>query len=249
MPATFYLRLLATKTPLVVLAALVPGAIELWRRRRERGFHLVRLLAILLIVPYSLMAAKFLRYALPMIAIVDVIAAVGLVAGIQWLRRKQWLSPVTRVSVAVFALVVFGAGLVSAQQFAAPLYSTFQNDIGARLDPHQAAFPEETYDYGVREAVAEIAAAAPTGSSVVTDADAVAAAYLHGIRPDITVHSLSADGVHASPRDTFVIVQDEHASFENLLTVQQLTATHAAWTTVPMGDRVAARVFRIEGRR
>ena len=248
-PVTFYLRLLVTKTPLVVLAALVPGAIELWRRRHERGFLLLRLLAILLIVPYSLMAAKFLRYALPMIATLDLIAAIGLVAGAGWLLRKQWLSTVTRVSVVALALVVFGAGLVVAQQAAAPFYSMFQNGIGERVDPRQAAFPEQTYDYGVREAAAEIAAAAPNGSRVVTDANAVAAAYLRDARPDVTVHSLSAEGVQASPTDTFVIVQDEHVSFENLLTVRQLTATHTPWTTIAIADRVAAQVFRIEGRR
>src|SRR5437867_1402843 len=77
-PATFYLRLLATKVPLVVLAALLPGAIELVRRHRERGFVLLRVLAVFVLVPYSLMAAKFLRYSLPMVATLDLIASVGL---------------------------------------------------------------------------------------------------------------------------------------------------------------------------
>src|SRR6266436_859304 len=37
-PATFYLRLLATKVPLAVLGAAAAGLIEVVRRRRERGF-------------------------------------------------------------------------------------------------------------------------------------------------------------------------------------------------------------------
>src|SRR5205807_4857231 len=77
-PVTYYLSLLATKIPLVVLAALVPGAIEIVRRRHERGFVLLRVLVVFLLVPYSLMAAKFMRYALPMFAAIDLAAAVGL---------------------------------------------------------------------------------------------------------------------------------------------------------------------------
>src|SRR6202521_1995021 len=95
-PATFYLRLLATKVPLAVLGATAAGLIELVRRRRERGFVLLRVWLVFVLVPYSLMAAKFMRYALPLFAAVDLVAAVGLVAGIGWLLRKRWLSRVTR---------------------------------------------------------------------------------------------------------------------------------------------------------
>src|SRR4029077_936330 len=133
-PAGYYLRLMATKVPLAILAAAIPGVIEMVRRRRERGFVLLRVLAVFVLVPYSLMAAKFLRYSLPMLATLDLIAAVGLVSGIAWLLRKGWLSPVTRVAAAGAAAAVFGAGVVLAQQTAAPYYSLFQNAIGERVN-------------------------------------------------------------------------------------------------------------------
>jgi hypothetical protein len=60
-PVTYYLRLIATKVPLAVLGAALAGGIELVRRRHERGFVLLRVLLLFLLVPYSLMAAKFLR--------------------------------------------------------------------------------------------------------------------------------------------------------------------------------------------
>src|SRR3984893_17059049 len=91
-PATFYLRLLATKVPLAVLGAIVVGLIELVRRRHDRGFVLLRVWLVFVLVPYSLMAAKFMRYALPVLAAIDVVAAVGFVAGIGLLRRKRWVS-------------------------------------------------------------------------------------------------------------------------------------------------------------
>src|SRR5258708_14353877 len=64
-PGTFYLRLIATKVPLAVLGAAFAGGIELIRRRHERGFGLLRVLLVFLLVAYSLMAAQFLLYAVP----------------------------------------------------------------------------------------------------------------------------------------------------------------------------------------
>src|SRR5262249_20607179 len=248
-PATFYLRLLATKVPLVVLAALVPGAIELVRRRHERGFVLLRVLAIFVVVPYSLMAAKFLRYSLPMLATLTLIAAVGLVSGIGWLLRKGWLSPATRVAVAGVAVAVFGFGIVLAQQTAAPYYSLFQNAAGARLNLDGPAFPEETYDYGVREAVDGVAAVAAPSAAIVSDAPAVVGYYL-GQQPrrDIRVESLSTQGLDARGRETWVIVQDEHLTFENQRIVGQLRARERPWREIRIDGRVAAQIFRVEER-
>ena len=81
-PATFYFRLLATKVPLVVLGATVAGLIEVVRRQRERGFVLLRVWLVFVLIPYSLMAAKFMRYALPLFAAINLVAAVGFVAGV-----------------------------------------------------------------------------------------------------------------------------------------------------------------------
>jgi hypothetical protein len=248
-PATYYLRLLATKVPLVLLAALVPGAIEMVRHRHERGFVLLRVLLVFVLVPYSLMAAKFMRYSLPLLATLDLVAAVGLVAGIGWLLRKQWLPPVIRQTVASLALAVFVTALVVVQQSAAPFYSLFQNGIGASLAAPGATFPEETYDYGVREAVASIAAAAAPSAVIVTDAPKVVEHYLQGRgRPDVHVRSLSEQGILVGGREAWVLVQDEHSTFENRLLVEQLRARERPWVQFHAGAALAVQVFRIAGR-
>jgi hypothetical protein len=248
-PAGYYLHLLATKVPLVVLAAAVPGLIELVRRRRERGFVLLRVLIVFLLVPYSLMAAKFMRYALPMLATLDLLAAVGLVAGIGWLLRKRWLSPITRVTVATLALALSITGVLTAPPSAAPYYSLFQNGIGARRAAPGVTFPEETYDFGVREAVAAIATAAEPSAVIVTDAPAVAAHYLDGSgRSDLRVRTLSGDGIPYGPHEAWVIAQDEHVTFENELVVEHLRQHQTPWREFRAGDALAAQVFRIGGR-
>src|SRR5258706_10341315 len=192
MPATFYLRLLATKVPLAVLGAAVAGGIELVRRRHERGYVLLRVLLVFLLLPYSLMAAKFLRYALPLFAVVDIVAAIGIVAGVSWLLRKGWLPRPVRIATALAAVVVFIVGVAAAPLSAAPFFSVFQNAAGERLALPATVFPEETYDFGVREAVAAIAASAAPGAVIVSDASAVVAHYVkQSPRRDLRVASLS----------------------------------------------------------
>jgi hypothetical protein len=248
-PAGYYLHLLATKVPLVLLAAVVPGLIEIVRRRHERGLVLLRVLLVFVLVPYSLMAAKFIRYMLPMFATLDLVAAVGLVAGIGWLLRKGWLSPVTRVTVAALAIAIAVVGLVTAPQSVAPYYSLFQNGIGARRAAPGTTFPEQTYDVGVREAVAAIVKTAEPSAVIVSDAPAVAAHYLEGSgRSDLRVRSLSADGIPYGPHEVWVIAQDEHLTFENQMVVEHLRRHETPWREFHAGDALAAQLFRIKGR-
>jgi hypothetical protein len=186
---------------------------------------------------------------LPMFATLDLVAAVGLVAGIGWLLRKGWLSPVTRVTVAAVAVGLAMVALVAAPQSAAPYYSLFRNGIGARFAAPGVTFPEATYDFGVREAVAAIVRAAEPAAVIVTDAPAVAAHYL-GLsgRSDLLVRSLSADGIPYGPHEVWVIAQNEHSTFENQLVVEHLRQHETLWREFHAGDVLAAQVFRIGGR-
>ena len=245
-PWTFYVRLVVTKVPLAVLAAGVAGSIEAVRCRRERGFVLVRVWLVFVLVPYSLMAAKFMRYALPLFAVIDLVAGVGLVAGIGWLLRRGWPSPVTRASVSFVAVTAAVATLAVGLQSAPPFYSLYRNAVGERVAAAGETFPEETYDYGVREAVAAIAAAAEPSASVVSDAPAVVAYYL-GVsgRADLQVLSLSGPGIPYGRRPSWVIVQDEHMTFENRDIVEQLRRQSAPWREFRARDALAAQVFRI----
>jgi hypothetical protein len=254
-PATFYLRLLTTKVPLAVLGATAAGLIELIRRRHDRGFVLLRVWLVFVLVPYSLMAAKFMRYALPMFVAIDLVAAVGLVAGIGWLLRKRWLARVTRVTVSLVAGVGSIAVLAFGLQSASPFYSVFRNAIGERIAAAGETFPEEAYDYGVREAVAtivedaETTEDAATSGSIVSDAPAVVAYYLNAAgRTDLEARSLSGEGIPNSRRASWVIVQDDHATFENHDVVEQLRRQSVPWREFRAGDALTAQVFRIPGR-
>ena len=166
-----------------------------------------------------------------------------------WLLRKSWLSRVTRVSVSIAGLLVSVAGPSFAQQTATPFYSLFRNAVGEHLGAAGEMFPEETYDYGVREAVAAIVETAEPSAVVVSDAPAVVAHYLKTSgRTDLQVRSLSAQGFPNGDRPSWVIVQDEHLTFENHDVVAQLRRRSAPWRQFYAGDALAAQVFRIPGR-
>jgi hypothetical protein len=62
------------------------------------------------------------------------------------------------------------------------------------------------------------------------------------------VHSLSAHGITGDAHEAWVIVQDEHATFENQLTVEQLRARARPSMEFRIDEAIAAQVFRIAER-
>jgi hypothetical protein len=146
------------------------------------------------------------------------------------------------------AVVIAVVGLAVAQESAAPFYSLFRNAVGERVAAAGDTFPEETYDYGVREAVSAIVETAEPSAFIVSDAPGVVAHYLKtSARTDLQVRSLSGQGISYSG-PSWVIVQDEHATFENYDVVQQLRRTSAPWREYYAGDALAAQVFHISRR-
>lgn len=247
LPYTFYLRLIATKVPLAVLAAALAGVMPLVRRRRERGFVWLRVMLVFLVLGYSVAAAKFQRYSLPMLVLIDILAAVGLVEFIQWLigpdvrSRLHWAG-----AAIVYATIVLAplAASVSIQ----PFFSLHQNAIGAWLAPPAATFPEETYDYGVREAVAEIARTAGLDAAVISDAPGVVGHYVGRLgRPDLKVLSLSQAGI--TPRgEQWVIVQNEHLYFENRWAVARLRSG-PRWRDYRLRDTPVLELYQLREER
>ena len=83
---------------------------------------------------------------------------------------------------------------------------------------------------------------------IVSDAPDVVAHYLkRSTRPDLRVGSLSARGIPSREPEVWVIVQDEHISFESEQLVWQLRSK-APWREIVAGSARAAQVFRIERR-
>jgi hypothetical protein len=222
LPWHFYLTYVLTKTPLAVLAAVALGLGELVRRRRERGAVFARVFLIFLLVPASLIAGKYIRYVLPALVVLDLVAALGVVRVVDLAGRLR--RPALRAC-ATAGVVLLAAGAPALAQVRwSPLPSVYQNAIGRRLSTPGAMFPnDEIYDVGVRESVAWIARRAAPGASIASDAPGVVREYLRRFgRVDIEARFLSMQGIGRPPAEAWVLVQNSHACFENIQMFEQL---------------------------
>lgn len=219
-PWTYYLRLLSTKVPLLVLTGAVAGVVLLVRRRRERGYVWLRVFLVVQLLGYSVLASKFQRYVLPMLIVTQMLAATAFAAAAVelWGRARSSAARAACGGLAILAL----ASLALTPLTVTPFYSTYQNTVGAALAAPLQTFPEEAYDYGVREAVARIVRDAGPGAIVASDATMVVGHYLQQSgRTDLRSVSLSQDGLSRTG-EHWVIVQDSHVYFENESQVKQL---------------------------
>jgi hypothetical protein len=243
-PVTYYFHLFATKVPIPVLAGALVGLGLLVTRRRERGFVWLRVLLVMTWLPYSLIGAKFERYALPMMLAVDILASVGLVAAGAWVWGRPWPRG-ARLAACVAGLALVAVPIAAAPLRAAPFYSVYENAIGARFAPPAVAFPEEAYDFGVREAVRAIAGVAQPDAVIVSDASMVVEHYLaRSGRTDLRARRLSQQGLSARG-EQWVLVQDSHRSFENRSIVSQLRRSAAPWREYRLAGTTVLEVLRL----
>lgn len=243
-PFTYYVDLIGTKVPVAVLAFAAAGLVPLVIRRNERGFVWLRIFLIFLFLGYSVMAAKFQRYSLPILLFIDMLAAVGLVWGMSVVAQHT-TSKMLRVGLpALICALTLGSVLVEARSIA-PFYSVYQNTFGTLIEPPVTRFPEEAYDYGIREAVEEIARAAPAGSVIVSDVPAVVSYYLtRSGRRDLKTRSWSMQGF-APIGEQWVLVQNDHIYFENVSDVAQLRRAQMPWRQYRIRNTPVLEVFHL----
>jgi 4-amino-4-deoxy-L-arabinose transferase-like glycosyltransferase len=218
-PVYFYLLFLLVKTPPVLLAALSVGLYACARRRREPGPAFLLLMFALWVVPYSLIGAKWLRYALSLMPFVYMLAAVGILGAARACRSlgESWRRPAAGGALAA-ALVVAGVGVPAyAALRAGPHYALYTNALApgaaGRYFPH-----DELYDAGLREALEHVARVAPAGATVAHETPGVARYYLARFgRADLNSQIISdpAFDATAAQAPAYLILQRGRTYFEN----------------------------------
>jgi len=246
MPFYFYLLMLAIKTPIPILLALVVGMVEVARRRKEPGASFLILMSLFWIVPFSLLSAKWLRWMLSWMPVIYILAAIGLVKIFSWTRklvsanRSRLLIP----SLNALIFVVFVAQPVWTAAKASPYYSLYLNPLG--LGRAGFYFPHEEFmDAGLRPTIFRICNEAPAGAAVGGEAPPLFAYYLHQCgRDDLHYFSLSAARLESLPPSSYLVVEDGRKYFENISLIEDITSKQApAWTTSIDGVP-AATVYR-----
>jgi 4-amino-4-deoxy-L-arabinose transferase-like glycosyltransferase len=257
LPIWFYATAFATKIPLVPLALTLLGLAQMIVRRRERGMVFLRIFLLFVLIPYSLVASKFLRYMLPVFAMLDIIAAVGVVWLLGFLRGllEQRGGSVAASTWSLWRPRIAMAGVIvasvldplSALVATTPFYSLHQNAVATQFFAPGSLFPDdEFYDAGVREAVTDLAAIAQPGAIIASDATKVVQTYLDRAgRTDLRALSLSRTRLSTLPAaEIWVLAQDAHTYFENQATLRQLRAQGVPAREYHVGGAVAVQVFR-----
>jgi hypothetical protein len=245
-PIYFYLLFLAIKTPLPLLAALLIGLVIIMRRWREPGPAFLLLMFLFWIVPYSLIGAKWLRYALSLMAFVYMIAAVG----IAWIayEAKRALEALTKraARVATIALtLIWVFGPLSAVWASGPHYGLYVN----RLYRGRAGyyFPhDELYDDGLREALLFVCRHAPPEATIAHETPSATRYYLERYgRTDLRARPLSAPDFSpaSAPHPTFFILQRGRTYFENRAEMAEVRATAHKVYEVVINGVTAAEVY------
>jgi hypothetical protein len=174
----------------------------------------------------------------------NLMAAVGFVTAVRWIAQR--LKSHMRV---VFVPVAYGGLallLFAGQAQAAPFFSMHRATLARWLDPDGRRFPEVAYDYGIREAVTEIAARAEAGAVIVSDVPEVVRFYLdRTARADVRTESLSGGGLSRNGTEQWVLVQDAHLYFETEELIKLLRMRHTPVMEYRIGDVLALQVFRI----
>ena len=219
-PNYFYLLFLAIKVPLATLAAFLIGLGVALRERKHPGHAFLLLMLVLWIVPYSLAGAKWLRYAMSLLPLVYMLAAVGLVAFTRWLGhqlRRFFTAPAMLLACVVASALFFIGGPAWAAYQAGPHYALYVNELAK--DKAGYFFPhDEFYDDGLREAIKYVCEHAPQGATIVHETPGVARAYLKQFgRGDLQSRVLSDANftLETAPANTFYLLQRGRTYFEN----------------------------------
>lgn len=243
-PPTFYVMLLLTRVPFVTLVGTVIGGALAWWRRRERGYIFLRVFFFFQLVGFSVMAAKFLRYSLPVLVIVDLMAAVGIVAGVNWLVMR--VKGETRTMMLTIVYATLAISLFAGQVQASPFFSMHRTTLARWLDPNGLKFPEAAYDFGVREAVAQVVQRAAPGAVVLSDVPQVVEFYLsRSRRTDLHVRAFSAAGLSSNMTEQWVLVQESRVYFETEELIALLRLRHKPVAEFRINDVTVLQLFRM----
>jgi len=245
---------LASLTPVVYrVAALTAASLLLalifvmWGRKEEGPFFL-RFMLVFWFVPYTLFGGKWLRYALSLMPLVYMTAAVG----IAWVIREG-IPRVSHVSVRrgllVAVLTVFLGAPTWVAVAASPYYSFYVNALGGGEKRRAYYFPhDEVYDAGMREAIAFLTAHAPRGSRVGQDAPEVLRVYARRFgREDLVGVELSSPAFRlaSGERPLYVIVQKGRRYFENQRWIEELERHYQPILEIRIEGVVTTTVYEI----
>ena len=246
MPVYFYALLLAVKTQIPILIAMIVGLTEVYRRRRESNYLFFLFMFLIWLVPFSLVSAKWLRWMLSWMPSVCVIAGIGAMRILIWTRAafsvEPWpvLKPLSAAGACLFLLV--SPAITTAK--AGPFYSLYLNSFG--LGHRGFYFPHDEWaDVGLRPSIQRICQTAPPGAIISGEAPPVFTYYLRKFgRTDLRYIELSGVATMTSPRPAYLVVEDGRKYVDNIAFISAIEVHNKPMWTIEVGRFTAARIYR-----
>ncbi len=247
-PWYFYFVFAAVKLPPLTIVAFLSGLPLMLRRRLGDGRYFLFFWVLLGFLPFVPAGGKFTRYFTPVLPVVHIIAALGIVFGARQLARLSAHEATRRyAALALSALVVLAA--LWSTMGTAPHYRLYTNLFGGGPTRAGRYFPQdEFYDAGLREALTEIARRARAGAHVANETPALAAYYLQQAhRPDLVSVSLSEQAARAElSAGDFVIAARGRRYHSNDAILALLSHTTAPVARSNVGATPAVEVYELD---
>jgi 4-amino-4-deoxy-L-arabinose transferase-like glycosyltransferase len=213
LPWYFYLWVLAVKTPLAILAAMLGGIALLFFERNTLISIFTRVNLTFWILPYSLAGSKWIRYEAIGLPVLYLAGGWAVERCLAWSRermgKRAWRAG---IAAAVMALVLWP--LANAMAWA-PYNRLYLNALGGGMADAGRLFPpDEVYDLGAREAAEYVCRVAPRGARVAASDPMGLGFYTHQLgRDDLKVVPFFDPNYLPRPGD-FLLVQDSRRYFE-----------------------------------
>ncbi len=242
LPWYFYFWVLAVKTPIPILAAILAGVPLLFCLPRRLISIFLRVTLVFWFLPYSLAGSKWIRYLLLILPSLYLAAGWGIEALWGKLARRGALG--RAVAAGLGGLILAAWPLANLAQWA-PRQRLFLNAFGGGQANAGRYFPpDEVYDLGVREAAEYVCRTAPRGAVLAGSDPMGLRFYAKDLgRPDLRIVPLF-DPNFVPRRGDFLLIQDSRRYYETAGLIDLLERHWRPEKSVSVDGLVAAQVYR-----
>ena len=241
-PWYFYFWLLAVKTPIPILAAIVVGGILLLRDRKSLASCFFVSFVVLQLIALSICGAKWIRYSLPLLPFLFLAAGFAVQQTWNWLAEKK-MPPAL---VAMAAVVLFGWPLLELHTWA-PYYPFYLNSVGGGASHITRYFaPDEVSEFDSREVAQQVCSTAPASATLATGRPNSMTHYLERCgRSDIQIVPLY-DPLYSPQQGDLIVLEPSRRFFETQRFFDALEQSGMRNQEVHVGPILASTIFQFD---
>ena len=238
-PWYFYFWLLAVKTPIPILAAIVVGGILLLRDRKSLASCFFFSFVVLQLIALSICGAKWIRYSLPLLPFLFLAAGYAVQKTWNWMAKKK-MSPTL---VAVAAVALFGWPLVQLHTWA-PYYPFYLNLAGGGASHITRYFaPDEVSEFDTREVAQQVCSSAQADARLATARPMSMAYYVENCGlTDIQVVALY-DRQYVPQEGDIIVLEPSRRFFETQKYFDALGTSGMSRRDVRVGPVLASTIY------